>query len=117
MRELPEFTSEADTQGAVTLALTGPLLVSRIGALDHALRGVSNKVVKIDLSGVTAIDTVGAWVVWRVSHVHDAQITGASAKAERLIEAVGTPKQNVPITPPRQWIFQRVAGTGGEEIA
>jgi phospholipid/cholesterol/gamma-HCH transport system permease protein len=116
MRELPGFTSETDAQGAVTLALTGPLVVSCIGALDQALRGIAENVARIDISGVTAIDTVGAWVVWRVSLEQKAQITGASAQAERLIAAVGVPCDDAPITPPRQFIFTRVAGSVGDLV-
>lgn len=116
MRELPDFTAETDAGGAVTLALTGKLLVSRVGALDHALRGVSDKVGRIDLTGVTAIDTVGAWIVWRVAHRHDAQITGASKQAERLIEAVGVPHEEAPITPARSTTFIRVAQSVGDLV-
>lgn len=116
MRELPDFTAETDAHGAVTLALTGRLLVSRIGALDHALRGLSDNVTRIDLSGVTAIDTVGAWIVWRTKQAHNAEITGASAQAERLVEAVGDPRDQSPITPPRPSAFIRVAESVGSMV-
>jgi phospholipid/cholesterol/gamma-HCH transport system permease protein len=113
MRELPDFTSETDDQGTVTLALTGPLLVSRIGALDQALRSVSDQVARIDLSGVTAIDTVGAWIVWRAAQQQNAEITGANDKATRLIHAVGAPRDEAPLSPQRPWVFIRVAESVG----
>ncbi|MDP9055725.1 MAG: ABC transporter permease [Pseudomonadota bacterium] len=116
MRELPDFTVETDAGGAVTLALTGRLVVSCVGALDHGLRAVSDKVARVDLAGVTAIDTVGAWIVWRVAHEHDAEITGASEQAERLIKAVGAPQQESPINSPRPWFYLRVAESLGGMI-
>ncbi len=116
MRDLPDFTAETDAHGAVTLALTGRLLVSRVGALDHALRGISEKVARIDLAGVTAIDTVGAWIVWRLADQHTAEITGASQQAGRLIDAVGAPHQNAPITRPRPSTIIRVTESTGALI-
>ena len=116
MRELPDFTEETDDQGAVTLALTGRLLVSRIGALDHALRGRTDQVARIDLSGVTAIDTVGAWVVWRLADAHGAEITGAGNQAQRLIDAVGAPGEQAPITPKRHGAFIRVPASVGDLV-
>lgn len=116
MRELPDFTEETDDQGSVTLALTGPLLVSRIGALDRALRGKADTVARIDIAGITAIDTVGAWIVWQLAQAHDAQITGASTQAERLIKAVGAPRDETPLTPPRARAFLRVAESVGSLI-
>ncbi len=116
MPEMPEFTAETNAQGAVTLALTGRLLVSRVGALDHALRGVEEKVAAVDLAGVTAIDTVGAWIVWRVAQQHGAEITGASEQAERLIDAVGVQHEDAPLTPPRDWAFIRVPENVGAMI-
>ncbi len=116
MREPPDFTAETDAQGAVTLALKGALLVSRIGAFDQRLREIAEPIAKIDLAGVSAIDTVGAWIVCRLSRQHDAQITGASAEAEKLIEAVSGPHDAEPITPPRPPAFIRVPEAVGALI-
>jgi len=116
MRELPDFTAETDAAGAVTLALTGKLVVSRLGTLDQALRAVSDKVTRIDLAGVTAIDTVGAWIVWRLAQEHGAGITGASEQAQRLIDAVGVPRETAPLSPPRPRFYLRVAESTGAMI-
>ncbi len=116
MREPADFTEETDDHGAITLKLAGRLLVSHVGALDHALRERTDKVAHIDISGVSAIDTVGAWVVWRLAHAHDAEITGASEKAQRLIDAVGAPSSQEPITPRRLWLFTRVSANTGDLV-
>jgi phospholipid/cholesterol/gamma-HCH transport system permease protein len=52
------------------------------------LRRLGDPVARIDLAQVTEIDTAGAWLVWRLARDHDAQITGDSDKARRLIAAV-----------------------------
>ena len=53
----------------------------------------------IDLAGVTAIDTVGAWLVWRTARASGARITGAGSDAERLI-AVVRPSGGIAAQPP-----------------
>jgi phospholipid/cholesterol/gamma-HCH transport system permease protein len=116
MRALPDFTTETDAQGAVTLALHGALLVARIGAIDQKLRGVTERVTHIDLAGVTAIDTVGAWIVWRTAQGLKAEITGGSEQAERLIQAVGISRENAPTSPPRVPILIRGPGAVGDMV-
>ena len=88
MREWADFTAETEADGALRLALTGPMVVSSVGELDVRLRELGGPVAQIDLSGVGAIDTVGAWIVSRLSDEHGAVITGASKEAQRLIAAV-----------------------------
>ena len=80
------------TRGATTIALTGPLTVSSIGVVDRHLRHYDEPVARVDLSEVSEIDTVGAWTAWRVARDHEAEITGASDQAQRLIAAVSHSK-------------------------
>jgi phospholipid/cholesterol/gamma-HCH transport system permease protein len=102
--------------GAGVLALRGPLLMSTIGPIDARLRAEAASPKKIDLSKVTAIDTVGAWVVWRLSRDHDAAITGASDQANRLIEAVSESKSTEDISPRRLPLIQRVPEAVGRLV-
>jgi len=88
MREWAEFTVERDDGGAVTLALLGSLRVSGIGDLDVRIDGATDEIARIDMSGVTEIDTTGAWLVWNLADEHDAEIVGESELARRLIKAV-----------------------------
>ena len=88
MRVWADFTLEQDDAGRTVLALTGPLTVSSIGVVDHALRDHAGEIARVDISAVPEIDTVGAWTVWRLLREHDAELTGASDQAERLIAAV-----------------------------
>ena len=106
MRQLAEYTTRDDA-GGTTVALAGPLTVSRVGALDQQLRTLGD-VARVDLSGVTAIDTVGAWIAWRLSRGGEAKITGESDEARRLIEAVSGTSTVAEVAPPRPELLERV---------
>ena len=106
MRVWADFTLEQDDAGRAVLALSGPLTVASIGVVDRALRELDSVVARIDLSRVTQIDTVGAWTVWRLVRDHQAELTGASDQAQRLIAAVSkssgeghTGEHRLPVVP------------------
>ena len=83
-----EFSIEEREAGGQRLLLSGPYLVSSIGAIDQDLDALSGEIAEIDLSGVSEIDTVGAWVACRTARAHGAEIVGASERARRLLNAV-----------------------------
>ena len=80
MREWADFSVERSEGGACRVSLTGPLLVS----------------------------TVGAWTVWRFARDTGAEIIGASHEAQSLIEAVKSHQSTAQIAPPRVPVFERV---------
>ena len=88
MREWADFTSESGADGAIRVALSGPLCVSSVGRMDARLRALEGQVEAVDLSQVTGFDTVGAWIVVRLAEERGAKITGGSDEAMRLIAAV-----------------------------
>ena len=104
MLTAPDFTTQNNAKGELTLALSGPLLLSSIGQIARQLRGIDDITV-VDIAGVTAIDTVGAWTVWRTARDSGAEITGASAEAQRLITAVSGSQGMAEIAPPRAPIW------------
>ncbi|APE27104.1 MlaE family ABC transporter permease [Aurantiacibacter gangjinensis] len=101
MREWADYTVE-EHGGRATVAITGPLVVSGIGMIDPALRNHTESVQTIDLAGVTRIDTVGAWIVYRFAERTGADITGASEQAEVLLDAVEDCRSEADIAPPKQ---------------
>jgi phospholipid/cholesterol/gamma-HCH transport system permease protein len=108
MRQRASYTLENGEGGAATLAFSGPLTVSGVGTLDAQLRALSDPLAAVDLSGISAIDTVGAWIVWRMARDSGAEITGASDKACRLIEAVSGSEGDHAIAAPRSELVERV---------
>ncbi|WP_420383381.1 MlaE family lipid ABC transporter permease subunit [Novosphingobium sp.] len=96
MTQAPDFTLNHGENGD-TLALTGSLLVSTVGMLDRRLRAVEAPVATLDLGGVTAIDTVGAWVCLRTMADTGAKLVNADDIATRLIEALGKVDDRKPV--------------------
>lgn len=88
MREWADYSIAEGEGGTRSLVLTGPLVVSSVGRIDTALRGMDERFAAIDISHAGEVDTVGAWLVWRLSRESGADIVGASDKAQRLIAAV-----------------------------
>jgi phospholipid/cholesterol/gamma-HCH transport system permease protein len=120
MRELADFSLEGGEGGAVSVALSGPLRVHTVGDLEVRLAAVTGPVARIDLAGVTGVDTAGAWLVHRLSRDWQAKIAGASAEAQRLIAAVGKASgadENLSLRPGKfeiavEWLGLRVEGLG-----
>ena len=122
MRALADFTiqpGDAGTEeaGGATLAFSGEMLVSTLGALDARVRALDEPIARIDLSAVERMDTVGAWMVWRLAQERGAEIVGASSEAERLIAAVGQAGENDSgVSAPRLPLFERVPGKVGDAV-
>ncbi len=116
MSEWADFDTSADADGRLTVAFSGPLVVGCAGAMDRALEQLEQPIARVDLSAVTRIDTVGAWLVWRFAHDNEAEITGASAQAQRLIAALRAAPRDTPTEPPRAPLLTRVPESVGEQV-
>ncbi len=120
MREMADFSLNGDEGGAVTVALGGPLCVSSIGDLDRRLADLRDKVARVDLAGVSEIDTAGAWLAYRLARDNEAAIVNASAEARQLIKAVSRstgideelPARPVAFEVAVGWIGGKVGGFG-----
>jgi phospholipid/cholesterol/gamma-HCH transport system permease protein len=100
--------------GGDELRLEGRLTLARLGALPNTL-GALGPVVRIDLSGIERIDTVGAWLVLRTAAAHGAQITGANSDAARLLDAVRRSQEEPAaehVIAPGWQLFAGEVGTG-----
>ena len=112
-----DFTMQASDDGALTIALHGPLVIATVGALDPHLRALDGPVREIDLVGVSEIDTTGAWAVWRLARGTGARITGASDQAARLIAALQPMPETGEVVPPSLPVVERVPATIGNYVA
>ncbi len=99
-----------------TLALSGPLRVFSIGDLDRRLEAEHAEFDQLDLTGVTDIDTSGAWLVRRWSDDHHAPIAGASDKAQRLIDAVAPEEGERAKQPARLGTVERALAFIGKRV-
>ena len=111
-----EYELIEDDDGATVLVLSGPYLVSTIGAIDQDLRVLDGPIGTIDLSAISEIDTVGAWVACSLSKTHDAEIVGASDRAQRLVGALEGMSVEEDITAPRLPVWERVPQAVGDKL-
>ena len=113
MDDQAEFTLEHGEDGGIVLVLRGPLIVSGIGRLERELRNLDESISAIDISAVSPIDTVGAWLVSRLARDHDAPVAGAGPQAQTLIDAVQGGESEADIHAPRAEVLQRVPAEVG----
>ncbi len=111
MGEQADF-AETTVRDHRAIAFNGDLRLSRLGDLPGRLAMVRDVKV-IDLSGVRRIDTVGAWIVHRLSVDSNAPIEGASPEVEALIEQVAGSDKSVRRRPESITPFARVLGEIG----
>ncbi|MFL0357417.1 MlaE family lipid ABC transporter permease subunit [Erythrobacter sp. GH1-10] len=116
MDGVAEFSLDEDADGRSRIAFSGPLVISTIGRIEHELRKLSSDVAVIDLADVEHIDTVGAWVTCRLASEHGAEIVGASARAQRLLDAVEGLQSDVEVQPPRLPVWERVPVAMGKQV-
>ena len=117
MRDRADFTIETDADGRAVLALSGNLLVSTAGWLDPQLRALEVPIQRIDISNAGEIDTVGAWIVWRLARDNGAAISGADEAATRLIAALKDAGGEGEIEPERLPTLRRVPAAVGDYVA
>jgi phospholipid/cholesterol/gamma-HCH transport system permease protein len=98
------------------LVLSGHLTLAKIAPLERELKRISGALHSIDLAEVEEIDTVGAWVVCRLAHQHNCDITGASPAAERLLAAVRDIDASGDMRPPRPPVWERVPLAVGDKV-
>ena len=117
MREWADFTlAETRDGGVPTLALKGPLRVHSLGTLDTKLDAVSHPFDQVDMTGVTDIDTTGAWLVSRFARKHGAKIVGESEQARRLFTAIGSLDEREPLVEPQSGLILRTISELGDIV-
>ncbi|MEY2927333.1 MAG: hypothetical protein RL367_1810, partial [Pseudomonadota bacterium] len=88
MMEMADFAEDRSGDKPV-LRFSGRLTLARVGDLPTRLGKRDMPPGVVDLSAVDRIDTVGAWLIYKLVRDHGTKVIGASAEAERLIEQVG----------------------------
>ncbi|WP_164157591.1 ABC transporter permease [Sandarakinorhabdus rubra] len=90
--------------GEARVALAGRLTIDDVTDLANALARQPAAPLVVDMGGVTAIDTAGAWAVnrmvreWQAAG-YTAQIDGAAPDVARLLAALGAPPPAAPVRP------------------
>ena len=88
MMEMADF-AEDQVDDKPVLRFSGRLTLARVGTLPGRLAALEAPPAAVDLSAVERVDTVGAWLIYKLTRDHGTRIMGASPEASRLIEQVG----------------------------
>ena len=103
-----------DRDGTRTLAFSGAVTLSQLGELPNRLEREPPSADIIDLSDVTKMDTIGAWVVHRLARDIDAKIVGANDDNAHLISQVTRSDVPMKVRPDHELPLVRVLGEIGE---
>jgi len=80
----PETTQD---RGDATCHLVGALTIARAGSTEREIAAMPDPLT-LDLSEVSRMDTVGAWLVHRTVRDRGARVVGATSEAKALLEQV-----------------------------
>jgi phospholipid/cholesterol/gamma-HCH transport system permease protein len=113
MSSAADFRQSVDGDRHAVL-FSGDLTLACIHDLPDRLDKLDGERLLIDLSQVSRMDTVGAWLVHRLARQRDARIVGANEHFSALIEQVAHADQPVKVrpdrTPPLYRVLNQVGG-------
>ncbi len=113
MSDMAAFTEVQEGEERL-LALSGGLTLARIGDLPKQLENLAAAPTQVDLSGVDRVDTIGAWLIHRLTEQTGATLRGASDEALRLIDEVRKGEQRVQVHADMPSPFFRVLNEIGD---
>jgi len=116
MKNAADFTHSVDGDREV-VRFTGEMTLARIGDLPDRLKVLDGKPLRLDVSQVTRVDTVGAWLIHRLARDRDTELVGASEHMAALLDQVAQADQPVKIRPDRTPPLYRVLGQMGDATA
>ena len=116
MSEAADFRQSVDGNRNAVL-FSGELTLARMGALPSRLEDIEGDRLLIDLSQVSRMDTVGAWLIHRLARDRDAEITGVNEHYSALLEQVSKADKPMKVRPDRTPPLYRVLGDVGSATA
>lgn len=94
------MVDEADlAEDAHGVRFSGQLILSHLGDIPERLKHLHMQPQHIDIAEVERLDTVGAWIIHRLSCGSGATVTGASAAASHLLAQVAAADHPVEMCP------------------
>ncbi|HEX8217514.1 MAG TPA: MlaE family lipid ABC transporter permease subunit [Allosphingosinicella sp.] len=112
MNIMPDF-SETIEEGRCVLRFRGNLTLARIRKLTDRLNRIRSDGILVDLSEVDRMDTVGAWLIYKLQRDHRAEVVGANDDQDILLDHVRKADQPVKVRPDHSSAFARVLGQIG----
>ncbi len=96
MEQEPEWVESTGADGAVVLSANGPWTIGAVSTLDRRIKAVplnGAQIAELDLSGITKLDTAGAWLLYRtrrdlLADGIDTRLKGLDTRYEPLLDLV-----------------------------
>ena len=92
------LSGKGDDNADLNYACVGTLTISRAATTEREIAAMGDGMT-IDLSGVSRMDTVGAWLVYRAVRDRNAKIVGESVKIRGLLDQVAEADRPVRVIP------------------
>jgi phospholipid/cholesterol/gamma-HCH transport system permease protein len=99
---------QGDSDEGATFRMVGAITIARAASTARELDNASDPLT-IDLSEVSRMDTVGAWLVYRTVRDRQARVTGASPEIQSLLDQVADADKPARVRPEETGGFNRVA--------
>jgi len=115
MADLDQSTPETGDPHGSTYRVAGALTITRAATTQRELEALSDPVT-IDLSDIDRMDTVGAWLVYRMVRDRGAKVIGASRDEVSLLHQVSEFDVPTRVRPEERPSWVRVFGEIGEWI-
>jgi phospholipid/cholesterol/gamma-HCH transport system permease protein len=116
MTALAEYSDSVE-DGRRVLRFTGNLTLARIRSLSRRLAALGDEKLRIDLSGVERMDTVGAWMIHKLARDHDVELVGATPDQLSLIDNVAAADRPAKLRPDGPPPFLRILILVGESVS
>lgn len=108
-----DYSEESGESGRI-LHFSGNLTIAGLGDIPARLDSIDGDVTRVTLDGLKQVDTIGAWLLYKLQRDHHATLEGGDAYIRRLIEHVSRADQRVQMRPDTSSPFSRVLGEVGE---
>jgi phospholipid/cholesterol/gamma-HCH transport system permease protein len=116
MNDPADLVEAQDADGNRILRFTGTMSIAHLVEFDRKVSAIDGPIASVDISGVSRIDTVGAWLVYRTARDHQATVIGATSEAQRLIDEVRGSDNDASIKPESIAPILRVLSELGEAM-
>jgi phospholipid/cholesterol/gamma-HCH transport system permease protein len=113
MTALAEYTDSVE-DGRRVLRFTGNLTLARIRSISRRLEGLQDEKLRIDLSRVDRMDTVGAWLIHKLTRDYDVELVGATEEQQSLIDNVAAADRPAKLRPDGPPPFLRIVVLTGD---
>jgi phospholipid/cholesterol/gamma-HCH transport system permease protein len=113
MKNAADFTQSVDGDREV-VRFTGDMTLARLGNLPSRLTKLDAQRLRLDVSEVGRMDTVGAWLIHRLARERDVELVGANEHMSALLDQVAQADQPVKIRPDRTPPLYRVLSQIGD---